>query len=621
MSLVPLSSDFLGKPREHCKNKIFVNAALIKAMIAKIPFRDYQKPDNEKIFKEWGGAEFCAHAAFFLYRLYMLKQSVYEPTEQDLQDYLYPYIPKDHEDPVFKIAVDAFTHDNIPKKDGKIVRWRDLLAVANAFGFPTYGMMQADYFAYNPGNGKFIQLDGLFTEWTEKQLDEYVQPVLIDDLSDLYLDASAWIKLNATINGIVFDPTLSPGLNRGYKIINSIAEPFPGEGTCVYNLYFRPKIYRGLYDPNAPERYVQPFVQHCKKMFQTDEDVTQFISWCAHLIQKPGEKVRWAPVLYSYDQGVGKDTLINFIEEIIGHANSATIKASQLSSGFNTFAQSLLIRISELYDGSVRMNRKTFQEEVKTLISGDSNTVMINPKYAKSYPARNVARVVITTNNPSDMMINNKDRRYDVFACKSKVEMGLKSIEQTTSYFNRLHKWYESGGKESLYSYLLAYDLSNFNPMLPRVTKAKADMQLSSLYGYNWVRQVFDYVAARQPRLQDTTFRTDTLITATRYLAANLKEWDGPLEYIAVKNLRTGYAALGYTFMRGNTKDGRWSLQSKLCSIIKKTDTPDFDPRDLSVQFASPDDIGKPNYRLKPHDVKELSPDPAFVPATPDRTQ
>lgn len=614
------SPEFLGCPREKCRNGTVINHVLIREMVDKIPLRYYDKPENKKIFDRYGGAVHCAMIVCGAYRAW-LEQHYDVVTETDISEWILVNLPDGVNDPVhiagYKAALEPC---RVTRADGQELTWRDIFGIANAFGFPFFGLMDVSRFAYDPGRDRYLLLNGNGSYWAKKQVDEYVQPVLIDKINGLYLEASAWLRLYASITSYVFDPALDPGLNFATEANQGVAK-WSELGDCVYNSYQPPRCRIGEYDPNCPEKNVLPFIEHCHKMFAGEGDADQFISWCAHIIQKPGEKVHWAPVLYSRDQGVGKDTLINFVQDIVGQNNCSTIKASQVRSDFNEFARSIIIRISELYDGNARLSRKSFQEEVKALITGDNTYTAVNQKYGAKILCRNIAHVVITTNNPGELLVSKKDRRYDIFECRSKRQMGILGNEQNREYFDKLYSWYYHGGKEALYAYLLHWDLSKFDIALPRLTSSKQKLQISSIDSYSWFSQVIDYIAARQPRLGLKAFRTDTIIRATHYLALNSKDWAGPSDSIVCKYLSKAYSALDYEYLRSEAKDGRWAINKRMTSIIKSLDYDDFDPREIALDFCTPDEVEKPVSQSTQYGTSELDPDPELLIGDQDHKQ
>lgn len=614
------SPSLIGCPRDKCKNGTIVNHVLIREMVDKIPLRYYDKPENKKIFDKIGGAVHCAMIVCGAYRAW-LEQHYEIVTENDISEWILSNLPDGGNDPVhiagFKAALEPY---RVTRANGQELGWRDIFGIANAFGYPFLGLMHVSRFAYDPGRNAYLLLDGNNNYWKRQQVDEYVQPVLMDKMHGLYLDASTWLRLYASITSYVFDPALDPGLNYATEATQGVAR-ITSLGNCIYNTYIAPNCRIGEYDPNCPEKYVVPFIEHCHNMFAGEGDADQFISWCAHIIQNPGEKVHWAPVMYSRDQGVGKDTLINFVQDIVGQNNCSTIKASQVRSDFNEFARSIIIRISELYDGNARLSRKSFQEEVKALISGDNTYTSVNQKYGAKLLCRNIAHVVITTNNPGELLVSKKDRRYDIFECRSKRQMGILNNDKNREYFDNLYSWYYHGGKEALYAFLLHWDLSKFDVALPRLTQSKKKLQISSVESYSWFSQVLDFVSERQPRLGRKAFRTDTIIAAARMLAETSETWAGPSEKLVGKYLTGAYRSFDYDHMRSEAKDGRWAISRRMTSIIKSLDYDDFDPREIALDFCTPEDLKNPISRSTQYETSELEPDPELLIGAQDQKQ
>lgn len=577
--------------RDDCRNSLLVSAPLILDMARKINFHTHK--ERAAAFQKVGGAVAAADAFGYAFAYVATdgfkRELPIELTKKALEMLATP----DENDPVTAAGRAALFSNQVRlTARGGIISWYRFARIAFTFGFSYRGLMPATNFIYNPGTNRFINIAGDYNEWSGRLVDEYCQPVLVDAERNFYVNASDWIKEYATVSAFVYDPSLATGLNLGVTAVNGEVREAMGGG-AVFNYFVHHHVNEGHYNPDNPELYVQPFMTHCRMMFANEEDVTQFVSWCAHLVQKPGDKVRWAPVIYSHDQGVGKDTLLNFISDLIGLANSATIKAGDLSNSFNEYAQALMIRISELYDNGKRMGKRSFQEEVKALISGDSPYLKINVKYGQKYLAKNVCRVVITTNNAADLLVSEEDRRYDVFECKTKKKMGIENVEKCTAHFNALYSWfYKEGGREDLYSFLKNYPLGNFNPSLPRSTEAKRLFKLNSVDNYSWLLTVFDEIEKYQPAVQQYAFRVDTVIKMAKRLAES-PDWDGPPQNSVHRLLRSAFAGLNYEYVRSAAADGRWSLLGKKTQVIKKKNV-EVDVIRIALNFASPAALDSP---------------------------
>ena len=137
------------------------------------------------------------------------------------------------------------------------------------------------------------------------------------------------------------------------------------------------------------------FLNHVNILSNEDPKVNKFLlDYLAHLIQKPYEIPETA-ILMKSRQGAGKDTLIDFIEKIIGvKYTKRTEKLDELFGQFNdSLKNKLIVQIDEIggKDGFVN------KESIKRLIT--TKRLNINEKGVKIYENNNYARVFIFTNN------------------------------------------------------------------------------------------------------------------------------------------------------------------------------------------------------------------------------
>lgn len=565
-----------GYVRSDCTNQNRFDYRAALDFIEKIPLRECDEPRYKPIFDKYHGPKFVAA---LVSRLIVLDKND-AINSSYIMEKLKNWWPEDIQGMIYRYANQALGLSNqvdILEEHINDVTWDYLLDLVVDFGFVPYGFMDIKNFIYIPSKKKFTNIYNTLDLYDCKTIAQLCQPVLIDKENDLYIDADQWGIVNQYVTDIVFDPSLKQGFNPNCTIDQG--EIIPAVGFNAYNIYRKPEIQEGRYNAEQPYLFVMPFINHLNKLFNNNEqDVNQFIQWCAHIIQRPYEKVRWAPVMYSIDQGVGKDTAINFVQGIIGKRNASTIKPSQVASDFNEFAQSILIRVSEVADVSEKMSKRKFQEEIKTLISGDEEFITINRKYGLKYNARNLAHVVITTNNPNDILITNEDRRYDVFRCASKAEMGLTDIREYTDYFNHLYKWYNNEGKADLYSYLLNVDLSEFNPNAPRLTVAKIELQSITNEALNWVYDVLDIIASVQGGEDNIPgsrmFRIDTFLTVSKYLLRTDLKWTGPTDPNTLsRNINSYLRKLGYMYVfNKDSKDKRWRINGIKTNIAQHMD-------------------------------------------------
>src|SRR4029077_17743956 len=76
---------------------------------------------------------------------------------------------------------------------------------------------------------------------------------------------------------------------------------FDRKGCCVFNLY-RPPVVKPI--AGSADRWL-----HHIHLLYGAEQAAHIVRWCAHRVQKPGEKINHALVLGG-KQGIGKETLL-----------------------------------------------------------------------------------------------------------------------------------------------------------------------------------------------------------------------------------------------------------------------------------------------------------------------
>ena len=139
-----------------------------------------------------------------------------------------------------------------------------------------------------------------------------------------------------------------------------------------------------------------------------EEAVADYVmKYMAHIIQKPFDVPGTAVIFSSRLHGTGKDTLLNIMRRIIGRHSTRYGSESQFWNGHDTGKEgAILIHLEEV---GVKAN-KAKSEELKALITGES--ISINPKGVKAYDVPNVSRIMMTTNEPDPVKLEDSDRRF-----------------------------------------------------------------------------------------------------------------------------------------------------------------------------------------------------------------
>jgi hypothetical protein len=226
------------------------------------------------------------------------------------------------------------------------------------------------------------------------------------------------------------------------------------------------------------------------------------------------------------------------------------------------------------------MSRWTFNERVKTLISGTPDMCIINPKYGQKYTVRMTSGVIITTNHlVGGIYIPPADRRYDVIEAATLAELDATikampdargdEVDRPTrrfDYFMELWNWfYNEGGANHVAAFLNERNITGFTPNNPqRYTEAYKKIAALGMHDDEWLDDIILDMGS------PVVLRADEILA--RAANENMKEMD------VRRRLAPTLERLGYGLWRNpDRRDGRWSLENngKKVSIYILFDRPE----------------------------------------------
>lgn len=197
------------------------------------------------------------------------------------------------------------------------------------------------------------------------------------------------------------------------------------------------------------------WINHIKMLWPADYEY--FLDYCAHMIQRPGEKCNGILVL-SGGQGVGKDAALAPLKIAVGAHNLQDIMASVIMSDFTPWYQCVMLIISEM--GSIPdVRASTVYEIIKPLGAAPPDTLRVNDKNMKARFIKNCLRPIITTNDMGSLYMASDDRRMMI--------LHTNSSKRETSYYDEYWNWIHGPGPDIVASYLAERDISQFNPKAP----------------------------------------------------------------------------------------------------------------------------------------------------------
>ena len=283
-------------------------------------------------------------------------------------------------------------------------------------------------------------------------LDENGKPVLRKNKKGkdepVMISASMWLDNNRPVHQM----TWVPGMDLIIKdrvVADGGWIDKPGANTL--NLYRPPTL-------KAKRGKVKLWLDHIKLIYPKDAD--HIIKYLAQHVQFPAIKINHATMLGGA-QGIGKDTLLEPIKYAVGPWNFAEIMPIHLNGNFNSFARSVVLRISEARDQG-EVNRYAAYEHSKIYMVAPPDTLRVNEKHLREYYVTNCCGVIITTNHKTDgIYLPPDDRRHYVAWSDAKRE------DFKPAYWKKLWNWYFKGGFEAVAYYLSHLDISGFDPKEP----------------------------------------------------------------------------------------------------------------------------------------------------------
>lgn len=201
-----------------------------------------------------------------------------------------------------------------------------------------------------------------------------------------------------------------------------------------------------------------------------------FEQWCAYPLQHLGAKLKTAVVLWGA-QGSGKSLTAESIMRLYGwvdkdedmrsQPNATKFGNEQLMGRFNSWAESKQLVVGEEIVASAG-DKRIVSEKLKTLIT--DTTITIEQKFVNPYTLPNRMNMIILSNHPTALKLEDTDRRYFIHH--------IRGNTIPPEIYEPYDKWIRSTeGIGALLYYFEHLSLDGFNPMAPAlITEAKRDM-------------------------------------------------------------------------------------------------------------------------------------------------
>lgn len=239
----------------------------------------------------------------------------------------------------------------------------------------------------------------------------------------------------------------------------------PDERPDTYSLFRGFLHERSEHEETDVEPILAMFNELLDHVSNRDEEIkTYLLNWMAHMLQKPFENPGTC-IIFSGRQGVGKDTLGNFIGNyLLGREYFANYDSADVF--WSPYDQNKEGKFLMKLEEACGTDNKRHAASLKSRITAE--TVIVNPKGVKPYPVDNYARYVMTTNEGSPVHLEEaNDRRIVLIRC-GRYNQGNRE------FWNGIYKTLFNNVAGSVVGkWLMARDISTWEPREVPMTELK----------------------------------------------------------------------------------------------------------------------------------------------------
>lgn len=205
-----------------------------------------------------------------------------------------------------------------------------------------------------------------------------------------------------------------------------------------------------------------PYVRHLQKLFPVASDLEIITSYMAAVVQHPGVKFQWAPMIQGMP-GNGKTLLLRALTFCVGERYTHLPNTEDLVAGGAKFTgwlqNKLLIGLEEIYTG----DRRNMMDALKPLIT--NTRVEIQAKGQDQFTGDNRANFIAFSNHKDAVPKTDDERRWAVFFSGQQSVEDLKRDGMGGDYMPNLWAWLRADGFAIVNNYLRSYAIPDeLNP-------------------------------------------------------------------------------------------------------------------------------------------------------------
>jgi hypothetical protein len=275
-------------------------------------------------------------------------------------------------------------------------------------------------------------LDKVYSIPHSRALSEKGFNVAYNDLSKTKAPIASFIKAARSAGHTVDSLGFRPNLPHG--------EIIERDGDTFINSYRPVKI-------NMKPGNIEPFLNLLRINYPVERDQRIILSYMAALVQNPGVKAMWCPVLQG-NQGCGKSFLMDFAAHAVGEKYTYRARGSDFESQFNgNFFAKLVLLIEDPILKTGKLEERLKQLVTQKLLAFESKRV--DAKMGDHY-----ANLIVTLNDFDNFKKQEGSRRYAVLKSAIQSDEDQEKAGLNDAYFFGLANWRDTEGYQTVSYYL-----------------------------------------------------------------------------------------------------------------------------------------------------------------------
>lgn len=266
---------------------------------------------------------------------------------------------------------------------------------------------------------------------------------------------------------------------------------FDKEGRRLRNIYTTGHIAPAM--PVRDEGAIYPFLHVLRCNFPDVDDQNLLLQILGHMVQRPGELLRWSPVIQG-TQGCGKGTIAEAVAYAHGAHNVSYPSPDVIARDFNEYMnRCTLVVVNEIGDHTKR-ELSALSEKLKPWIS--DSVVHIEPKGKRGFKADNHCNWIFTTNHQHCMLATTGERRYahfiSVLQTEAQAAIAFPDGWWTGAegdWWSSYYQWWREGGADAVRGFLSHMQLLHLPSRAPHTTTTEQAMSAGDGMALGLIRE------------------------------------------------------------------------------------------------------------------------------------